>query len=70
MKRLNPNDMLLGIVGTGCSTSVNGVNLGSRKHVNGVLNRAHGVANSAASAIRLNNFGEGIVTIKLDSLIS
>jgi hypothetical protein len=69
-ERLNPNNMLLWIVGTGGSTSVNGVYLSPRKHVNGVLDRAHGVANSAASAVSLDNFGEGVVSIELDSLIS
>lgn len=62
--------MLLGVVGTGCSTSVNGVNLGSRQHVNGVFNWANSVTNSAASAIGLHNFREGVKTVKLDSLIA
>ena len=70
MNRLNSNDVLLRIVGSWSSTSIDCVDLLSRDHVNGVFDRAHGMADSAACAIGLDNLREGVIALELDSLIA
>lgn len=70
VKGLNSNDVLLRIVGSWSSTSINGINLFSRKHVNGVFDRAHGMANCTAGAISFNNLRESAVSLKLDCLVA
>jgi hypothetical protein len=70
VKRLNSNDVLLWIVGSGCSTSVDGIHFLSRKHVNGVFHRAHGMANCTAGTISLNNLRESVIALKLNCLIA
>ena len=70
VKRLYPNDVLFRIIGSWSGTSVDGVDLLSGQHVNGVFDRAHGMADSAACAIGLDNLREGVIALKLDSLIA
>ena len=70
VNRLNSNDVLLRIVGSWSSTSIDCVDLLSREHVNGVFDRAHGMADGTAGAIGLHNLGECAITLELDSLIA
>ena len=70
MKRFYPNDVLYRIIGSWSGTSIDGVDLLSGQHVNGVFNRAHGMADGTAGAIGLHNLGECAITLELDSLIA
>ena len=70
VKRLYPNDVLFRIIGSWSGTSVDGVDLLSGKHVNGVFNRAHGMADGTACAIGLDNLRECAITLELDGLVA
>ena len=70
VKRLYPNDVLFRIVWSWSGTSIDGVDLLSGKHVYGIFNRAHGMADGTACAISLHDLGESAITLKLDGLVT
>ena len=70
VKRFYSNDVLFRIIRSWSGTSVDGVDFLSGQHVNGVFDRAHGMADGTASAIGLHNLGECAITLELDSLIA
>jgi len=55
---------------TGLHAEVLFVYHGAWNHVDGVLNWAHGMANSTASAVLFYDLRERIVTIELDGLVT
>jgi hypothetical protein len=69
-ERLNSNDMLLGVVGPRSRASVDLIDLSARHHKYGILNGADCVADGTASAIRLHNLRECVITVKLDCLVA
>ena len=70
VNRLNSNDVLFRIVGSWSGTSVDGVDLLSRKHMNSIFNRAHGMADGTPGAISLHDLRESAIALKLDCLIA
>ena len=62
--------MLLREVRARFHTEVLSVDLGTRYHINCILNWTNCMTNSATSTILLNDLGECIVTVKLNSLVS
>ena len=70
VNRLNSNDVLFRIVGSWSGTSVDGVDLLSRKHMNSIFNRAHGMADGTPCAISLHDLRESAIALKLDCLIA
>ena len=67
---LYSNNVLFRIVGSWSGTSIDGVDLLSGKHVDGVFDRAHGMADGTARAVRLHDLGERAVTLELDGLVA
>lgn len=70
MEGLYSNDVLFRIVGSWSGTSIDSVDLFSGQHVNGVFDRAHGMADGTASAIGLHDLGESAIALELDSLVT
>ena len=62
--------MFLGEVRARLHPEVLLINHGARNHVDGVLDWAHGMANSAAGTVFFYDLRERVIAIELDGLIS